>query len=176
MSDNTALPATRIYTSPGVTGRPTISTVVTVLATIYGVFEIWRAWQNNFQSQFDLLFGIFFIGGGIYGFNKTWNDSRDVVVTLDRDEAAGKTTVGLWRPFRPLLIETGLDGLTDWRHFIKVGPRDLKLHFITADLAGYPRPVRFELPRGQEVPEALRRLAPEAVTEYEELTGLKTSG
>jgi hypothetical protein len=172
MSDRGPLPSTRIYTSPGVTGRPTISTVVTVLATIYGVFEIWRAWRNGFQSQFDLLFGVFFIGGGIYGFNKTWTDARDVVVTLDRDDATGKTTVGLWRPFRNLMIETGPGGLTDWRHYVKVGPRDLKLHFIAADLAGYPRPIRFELNR-QEVPEGLRRLAPEAVTEYEETTGLR---
>jgi hypothetical protein len=175
MSDTPA-PSTRIYTSPGVTGRPTVSTVVTVLAAIYGVFEIWRAWRNNFESQFDLLFGIFFIGGGIYGFNKTWNDSRDVVVSLDRDEAAGKTVVGIWRPFRSLPIETGLDGLTNWRHFVRVGPRDLKLHFITAELPGYPRPVRFELPRGQEIPDALRKLAPEAVADYEESTGLKTAG
>jgi hypothetical protein len=173
MSDKTAVPATRIYTSAGIAGRPTASIVIVTLATIYGLFELWRAWANNFQSQFDLLFGLFFVGGGIYGFRKTWFDSRDTVVTLDRDEAAGKVAVGLWRPFRPLVVETGLDGLSGWRHFVKVGPRDLKLHFIRADLAGYPRPVQFELQRDRPAPEGLRQVAPEAVADYEETTGTR---
>ena len=143
MSDSTPLPATRVYTSPGVTGRPTVSLVIVSLAAIYGVFELWRAAANNFQNQLDLLFGIFFIGGGIYGFNKTWTDTRDTVVTIDVDKSAARTTVGLWRPFRPLLIETGPEGLSGWRHFVKLGPRDFRTHMIVADLAGYPRPIRY---------------------------------
>ena len=108
MSDSAPLPPSRVYTSPGVPGRPTVSLVIVTLAAIYGVFEIVRAALTGFQNQIDLLFGIFFIGGGIYGFNKTWTEARDAVVTFDVDRASGKTTVGLWRPFRPLLIETGL--------------------------------------------------------------------
>jgi hypothetical protein len=171
MSDSAPLPPSRVYTSPGVPGRPTVSLVIVTLAAIYGVFEIVRAVLTGFQNQIDLLFGIFFIGGGIYGFNKTWTEARDAVVTFDVDRASGKTTVGLWRPFRPLLIETGLDGVSGWRHFVKLGPRDFRTYVILADLAGYPRPIRFDLPRGKPAPEGLRRVAPGAVAEFEEATG-----
>lgn len=171
MSETPALPAGRLYTNPGIVGRPTVSIVVVSAAFIYGVFELARSFNRNFDSQMDLLFGVFFVGGGIYGFNKTWTDHRDTVLTLDLDDATGRVGLALWRPFRPAMIETTRDGLTNWRHFVKVTPRGERTHAIMVDCAGYPRPLRFEIPRGQPFPEGLRKIAPEAVAEYEELVG-----
>jgi hypothetical protein len=165
-------PPGRVYTSPGIIGRPTLSIVIVTAAAIYGVFELVRAWRGNFESQMDLLFGVFFVGGGIYGFNKTWNDNRDTVLTLDVDDATGRTALSLWRPFKPLLIETTLDRFRNWRHFVKVSPRGERAHLITAECADYPRPIRFEIQRGKPFPEGLRKVAPEAVREYEEAVGI----
>ncbi|MEO8669332.1 MAG: hypothetical protein ABI399_12495, partial [Bauldia sp.] len=118
MTDAPALPPRRVYTNPGIVGHPTLSTVVVVVAGFYGVFELVRAWQQNFQSQMDILFGVFFVGGGIYGFNKTWTDNRDTVLTLDVDDATRRADLALWRPFQPKKIATSLDALTGWRYLV----------------------------------------------------------
>lgn len=158
---------TRIYTNPGIAGRPTLSIVVVVVAALYGIFEVWRGWWRDPPDTTGLVFGLFFIGGGLYGFRKTWTDTRDLVVSLDLDEASRQAAVALWRPFRPLVLRTGLDNLTGWRHHVQIGPRDSRTHLILCDCAAYPRPLRFDLPRGQPVPDGLRKIAPEAAADFE---------
>ncbi len=162
---------TRIYDNPGLPGRPTLSIVIVTLAFLYGWFELWRAWRNNFSSQFDLMFGVLFVGGGIYGFYQTWTEARDAVVAIDADEKSDRLAISLWRPFRPMVIETTRVGVASWRHFVKVGPRDARTHMIIASVPGYPRPLRIGLAAGKPVPEGLRKIAREAVAEYEEAVG-----
>jgi hypothetical protein len=166
---------TRIYDNPGLPGRPTLSIVVVVLAFFYGLFELWNAWRANFASQLDLMFGLLFVGGGIYGFYQTWTEARDAVVAIDVDEKTDRLAFSLWRPLRPMAIETTTGGVAGWRHFVKVGPRDLRTHMIIASVPGYPRPLRIGLPAGKPVPDGLRKIAREAVAEYEEATGGKSA-
>jgi hypothetical protein len=162
---------TRIYTHPGIPGRPTLSIVVVVLAALYGIFEVVHGWWRDTPDTTGIVFGLFFIGGGLYGFQKTWTEARDVVLSLDMDEAARQAVITLWRPFRPLVIRAGLDALTGWRHYIQVGQRDSRTHLLLCDCAGYPRPLRFDFPRGQPIPDGLRRIAPEAVSDFEANAG-----
>jgi hypothetical protein len=163
---------TRVFTSAGIAGRPTASVVISALAVLYGVFEIWHASTRTPLDTTGLGFGVLFIGGGIYGLWKTWTDARDVVVSLDVDEASGAAAVALWRPFRPLVLKGPLARLSNWHHHVAVGPRDRRTHMIRCDLAAYPRPVRFEFLREVTITDGLRRIAPEAVAEFEDAIGV----
>ena len=111
MSDNAALPAPDIH-QPWRHRTADDFRAVTVLATIYGVFEIWRAVEERLSEPVRPALRRLLHRRRHLRFQQDLERLPRRVVTLDRDEAAGKTIVGLWRPFRPLVIETGLDGLT----------------------------------------------------------------
>jgi len=160
---------TRVFDNPGLPGRPTLSIVVVTLAFFYGLFELWNAWRHGFSSQIDLMFGLLFVGGGIYGFQQTWNEARDAVVAIDVDETGDRLVFSLWRPLRPMIVEA-TRGSVAWRHFVKVGPRDLRTHMILASLPGHSRPFRIGIAPDKPIPDGLRKLAPEAVAEYEQAT------
>jgi hypothetical protein len=163
---------TRVFTSAGIAGRPTASVVISALAVVYGIFEIWHASTRTPLDTTGAGFGVLFIGGGIYGVWKTWTDARDVVMSLDLDEASGDALAALWRPFRPLLLKGPLSRFTDWHHHVAVGPRDRRTHLIRCHAAGYPRPLRFEFFRDVAVTDGFRRIAPEAVAEFEDSVGV----
>ena len=96
------------------------------------------------------------------------NDSADTVATLEVDEATGASVVALWRPFWTDKLRIELARIRDWRFHVKVGKRNTRTFFIYADHPGYPRPLQFDLRRNDV--EGLRKLAPEAVKEYEAAT------
>ena len=163
----------RVYSHAGFAGRSNISMVILVVVIIYGFFELWTAFGSEAGDSTAAMFGVLFLGGGVYGIYSMWNDTRDLVSALDIDMATGRAAVTLWRPLRPLVISESTGALSGWRYWVKVAGRGAKTHFLIANLAGYPRPLYFEMVAGKPVADGLRKLAPEAVEELETNTGVR---
>jgi hypothetical protein len=162
---------TRIYTNPGYWWRNTVSLVVLVLIAIYGVWELWRA--SGVAGEEGLpgyLFGVAFVGGAAYGLWQTINDARDRVMTFDIEEASGRSLAAFWRPFWTEKLAAEPGEIHDWRLHVAIGSRNAKTFFVYADHRRYPRPLQFELRQNVDVTE-LRKIAPEAVTEYDRAIG-----
>ncbi len=97
-------------------------------------------------------------------------EARDLIAALDADEASGEAIITLWRPFRSQKIATRLDRFSDWRHYVRIGSRGERRHYLTARSADYPRQLLFELAMAKPVPQGLARLAPEAAKDFERAT------
>lgn len=166
---------TRIYENPGFAKRNNISVVVLVAVVIYGFFELYTAFLTDSQDSMAAMFGILFLGGGAYGAYTIWTESRDQVIAIDLDEAAGRAAITLWRPFRNMVVEAPIDRLTGWRHWVKVGKRNMRTHYVIFSAEGYPQPLSVELTKG-EMPEGFRKLSPAVVEEFEENTGKRAEG
>lgn len=174
---------TRIYEHRGFWNRQFISLGIIVAVMIYGAWEVWFATTGpaptggfgmlfGFGAHDGYIFGILFILGGVYAFWTLLRDSADIVASLDRNEATGETVTTLWRPLGPLKLAAGPDGLTNWRMYVKVGGRNLRIAYIYADHADYPRPLVFDVRRADLT--GLRTIAPEAVAEYEAAVAPRT--
>lgn len=161
----------RLYENKGFTRRQNISAAVLVAVVLYGFFELYVAFGSEAGDSTSAMFGVLFIGGGLYGAKTIWDEGRDLVVALD--DASGTVTVSLWRPLRELKVAAPVAALTGWRHFVKVGKRNAKVHFLTFRAPGYPHPLQIEMRPGEPVTEGLRRIAGEAVEEYEIATGIR---
>lgn len=161
---------TRIYENPGFAKRNNISVIVLVAVVIYGIFELYTAFGTGSQDQMAAMFGVLFVGGGIYGAYTIWSEARDAVTAIDVDEGAGRAAITLWRPFKSIVVEAPIDRLTGWRHWVKVGKRNMRTHFVIFNAEGYPNPLYVELTKG-EMPEDFRKLSPAVVEEFEENTG-----
>lgn len=161
---------TRIYENPGFAKRNNISVVVLVAVTIYGIFELYTAFFTGSQDQMAAMFGVLFVGGGIYGAYTIWSEARDTVMSLDLDPATERAKITLWRPFSTHVIEAPTDQLTEWRHWVKVGKRNMQTHYVIFRAPGYPHPLHVELTKG-ELPEGFRQVSPAMVEEFEENTG-----
>jgi hypothetical protein len=166
---------TRIYENPGFAKRNNISVVVLVAVVIYGIFELYSAFFTGSQDQMAAMFGVLFVGGGIYGAYTIWSEARDQVMAIDVDEAAGKVAITLWRPFTRQVVEAPIDGLTGWRHWVKVGKRNMRTHYVIFNAPGHPNPLNVELTKG-EMPDGFRKLSPAVVEEFEENTGKRAEG
>ena len=161
---------TRIYENPGFARRNNISVVVLVVVVIYGFYELWNAFGDGSQDTTAAMFGVLFVGGGIYGAYTIWTEARDQVIALDADPNTGRAAITLWRPFKNMVIDLPIDRLTGWRHWVKVGKRNMRTHFVVFNAEGYPQPLYVELTKG-EMPEGFRDLSPAVVEEFEENTG-----
>jgi hypothetical protein len=162
---------TRIFDSPKFALRLNISAVVLVVVLIYGLFELYTAFRSETPDSTGALFGIFFVGGGIWGAWQTWSDNRDKVASFDVDEAAGTGVATLWRPFSPLRVAGPLDQFTRWRFQVKVASRGLRSYHFFFRAPGYPNELQMEIQRGAKLAEVFRRIAPQAVADYEDNTG-----
>lgn len=160
---------TRIYENPGFLKRNVISLVILIAVAIYGLWELWSAFNTTGDSSMGYIFGFGFIGGAVYGAYQLINDSADLVASMDLDEATGNSVVSLWRPFRSERLERPLSDIRNWRLYVKVGQRQMRNFFIYADHPGYPRTLQFDLRRVDI--EGLRKVAPEAVEEFVSAVG-----
>ncbi len=109
------------------------------------------------QDTTAAMFGVLFVGGGIYGAYTIWTEARDQVIALDADPNTGRAAITLWRPFKNMVIDLPIDRLTGWRHWVKVGKRNMRTHFVVFNAEGYPQPLYVELTKG-EMPEGFREL------------------
>jgi hypothetical protein len=159
---------TRIYDNAGFATRANISLAVLVLVIAYGLWELYAAYGGNDPT--GGLFGVLFVGGGGYGIYTIFTDNRDLVGALDVDESAGGARLTLWQPFRKVTVEETLTAIAGWRLWTKVGSRSARAYYLLAAAPSHPRPLRFELRRGQTISDGLRRLAPEAIEDFERET------
>jgi hypothetical protein len=160
----------RIYENRGFFIRQNGSVAVLLVVIVYGVFELWRAFTSAGGDATGTMFGVLFIGGGIWGFYTLWTDGRDVIAALDADFAARQAVFTLWGPFTRKRLVESLDDVLEWRFWVKPGARGQRSFFLHAVTRSYPRPMQIELKRGEPVPDGLRQIAPAAVAEFEAMT------
>ena len=141
---------TRIYENPGFAKRNNISVIVLVAVVIYGFFELYTAFGTGSQDQMAAMFGVLFVGGGIYGGYTIWNEARDAVTAIDADFDTGRAAVTLWRPFKSMVIDVPIDRLTGWRHWVKVGKRNMRTHFVDLQRRGLPEPALRRADQGRD--------------------------
>ena len=166
---------TRVYENRGYWWRQTISAVLVIVVAIYGLWELWSAASapgttTAIGQMFGIgddryLFGIVFVGGGAIALYQLIRDATDLVASFDRDEATGVSIVALWRPFWTEKLTADLSRIHDWRFHVKIGQRNARTPLIYADHPDYPRPLQFDLRKADR--EGLRKIAPEAVADYE---------
>lgn len=112
---------------------------------------------------------IVFLLAGCLGLYRLTRDSRDRVIALHADAASGRAVLRLWSPFGGRRVRTSLDRLHNWRP--APPSRYARYPGVLADLDGRAEPLVFLLRRGAEVPEALRRLLPEAAAAFDRALG-----
>ena len=162
---------TRVYENPGFWRRAMLSMAFLFGAVAWGVWEFWSAVTGPPDAATTgYMFGALFVGGGLYALYQLAEDWRDLVPSLDLDEATGTMLATVWRPQGPLMLTGTNEQFGNWRFHVKVGKRNVRTFFAHADLAGYPRPLRFELRPAVDI-SGLRRVAPEAIAEYETAIG-----
>ena len=112
------------------------------------------------------MFGIVFVGGSLFAFRQLLEEHRDLVVTLDRNDADGTLVATVFGPFGATPLAGPVADFTGWRLYRKPVNRRTVALFILADFAGRVRPLRFDLKPSNDLA-GLRGLAPEAVAEFE---------
>jgi hypothetical protein len=158
---------TRIYENPGFWRRAILSIAFLFVAIVWGVWEFWSAATGPADAATTgYLFGALFVGGGLYALYQLAEDWRDLVSSLDFDEATGTMLVTVWQPQGPLKLAATKGQINNWRSYVKVGKRNARTFFVYADLVGYPRPLHFELRPAVDI-SGLRRIAPVAIAEHE---------
>jgi hypothetical protein len=162
---------TRILDNPGVAKRSNISIAILAAVFLYGIWELWHAATVG-GSQLDYIFGICFVGGAIYGMRTTLAETRDLVTVFDADTTSGEAALTLWRPLGSKRIETTLDQIAGWRLWVETGTRGQRSYFLLARDPAHDKTLRFELVRGMDIPDELRRIAPEAIEDFERETGV----
>ena len=163
---------TRLYGNASFARRLNIYVVVLVIVMLNGVWELWSALRAAPPDTTGLAFGAMFLLGGAYGLYQTFVDGRDLVAAFD-DLGDGNVAVTLWRPFRRLQLSAPVASVTGWRFWIKSGSGQRNFFFY-ATFPGYPRALQFELRRGEKISDGLRRIAPQAVDDFEQATGSET--
>lgn len=160
----------RILGSPGMVWRSNLSLAILSAVFAYGLWELYYAATVS-GNPTGYLFGLLFLGGAAYGLRSALAETQDLVISLDVEMASGKAAIELWRPLRMKRIDTTLDRLTGWRHWIQTASRGRRAHLLLAREASYDGILRFELQPGMEIPDELRRIAPEAIADFERATG-----
>ena len=157
----------RIYEQKGFVGRLRFSTLVLLLAALYGAWELWSATVSP-EGPASQVFGVLFIVGAVYGFGRLMHDAGNAVATLDRSDAGDRLSVTLWRPWGAKTIAGPAATFTDWRFHIAIAGRHQRLRQLRFDHAGVRGPLTIELKPGLAALDELRVLAPRAIADFEE--------
>jgi hypothetical protein len=122
-------------------------------------------------DQTGYLFGAGFIAAAIYGGYRVLSDARDTIVRIEADFASGQALVTQWRPWGLQRLATPLDQLTGWRMYVAVKRRNQPTYLLRVDHPASPRPLQIELTPAMKGLDGLRRLAPEAIEDFEVRAG-----
>ena len=159
-----------VYDDRGFIWRSWLSTVILVVAVFWGIAELVRA-QMGVSDSTGYLFGAGFIAAAAYGGYRMLADARDQIVRLAVDFDSGQAVVTQWRPWALQRLETTLDQLTGWRMFVAIKKRNQPTYLLRVNYPARPRPLHIELLPTLKAVDGLRRLAPEAIEEFEVRTG-----
>lgn len=160
----------RLLDNPGKVRRWYLFLGFFAVAFLYGLWELWLAAVVT-GSMVGYVFAAIFVGGGVYGIRSMLAEARDLAVSFDADAASGKAIIKLWRPFHMKQIDTTLDQITGWQHQVQTGPRDERSHFLLAREKSHDGVLRFALEPEMAIPDELRRIAPQAIGDFERATG-----
>jgi len=149
--------------------RSNIALAILAAVATYGLWELWHAAAVTGDMS-GYLFGIAFIGGALYGLRVTLAEARDLVVALDADPDSGQATISLWRPFRMKQIETRLDRLAGWRHWVQTNARGQHIHYLIVQDPSRDAALRLELHPGQPITDELRMIARAPIADFERET------
>lgn len=161
---------TRIYNDRGFVLRNWVSMAILAGATVWGVVEILRYLAGSSDST-GLLFGVGFLAAAAYGGYRILNDGRDAIVRLEADLDGGASVVTLWRPWGLRRLTAPLDQLHGWRMYIEMKTRSQRTYLLRVRHPDNPRPLQIELMPGRTDLEGLRRVAPEAIADFEMTVG-----
>ena len=70
-------------------------------------------------------------------------------------------------------IDTSLERITGWRHWIQTGSRGRRAFFLLAEEPSHEGALRFELRPGSAIAEELREIAPQAIADFEREAGIR---
>ncbi len=158
--------ATRIYQQRGFIARQRFSTAILLFAFFYGIWELVASFTQP-DSANNALFGVLFIGASIYGVVRLMRESGDVVSALDSIDDGRRLAVTLWLPWGSRTIAGPREQFTNWRFYIAIAKRNQATPLIRFDHPDNKRPLTILLTPDTEL-EGLRKVAPDAVADYEE--------
>jgi hypothetical protein len=100
------------------------------------------------------------------------NGARDWVIAMDMEEETGKVVIWLWGALGARRIKTEIHRLSNWRYTTSGRSERARFRRILTDLKGRRRPLIFDVRITHPVPDGLRRVAPQAVADYERDVGI----
>ncbi len=163
---------TRIFDDRGFAIRNWISTAILVVAIIWGIIELVRA-AKGMSDQTGYLFGAGFIAAAAYGGYRMLAEARDAIIRFDVDFGSGQSVATLWRPWGLQRLTVPLDALSGWRLYVSMRTRSQRSFLLRVNHPANPRPLYFDLKPGITKIDGLRRLAPEAIVDFERDSGGK---
>jgi len=163
----------RIHDDTVVVTRSNISLAIAVAAFVFGVWELWHAATVSGATD-GYFFGITFLAAAAFALRMTLTETRDLVIAFDADKESGQAAISLWRPFRNKRIETRIEHITGWRHWIQTKSRGRRAYFLLAEEPSHESTLRFELRPGSAITKELREIAPGAIADFEREAGIQS--
>jgi hypothetical protein len=160
----------RLFNDRGMTLRSWISVAVLIGAVIWGGVEIMRA-VTGASDETGYLFGLGFLGASAYGLYRMLADTRDTILRIEADFASGQSVISLWRPWGPVRLAAPLAALSNWRMYVSMRRKNQPVFLLMVDHPSSPRPLQIDLAGAVKDLDGLRRVAPEAIEEFEIRTG-----
>lgn len=157
---------TRIYNDRGLVVRNWVSIAILVGAVLWGILEIVR-YRSGASDSTGLLFGIGFLAAAAYGAYRIVTDTRDSIVRIETDFDSGQSQIMLWQPWGMRRLAASRGQLGEWRMYISMKTRTQRSYLLRVNHPANPRPLQIELMPGKTDLDGLRRLAPEAIAEFE---------
>ena len=164
----------RIHDDAVVATRSNISLAVAVAAFVFGIWELWHAATVSGATD-GYFFGITFLAAAAFALRMTLTETRDLVIAFDADKESGEAVISLWRPYRNTRIETKLERMTGWHHWIQTKSRGRRAFFLVAEEPLHEGTLRFELRPGTEITKELREIAPGAIADFEREAGVQSN-
>jgi hypothetical protein len=166
---------TRLYESPGHRLRTRISLIILIGLILLGIwYLVFRALAAppGIAGLGPWALSIAFIVAGVAGLVRVLNGARDWVIAMDMEEETGKVVIWLRGALGARRIKTEIHQLCNWRYSAAGRSGRARFRRILADLKGRRRPLIFDVRLAHPVPDGLRRVAPQAVADYERDVGI----
>jgi hypothetical protein len=161
----------RVFDDRGMALRSWLSVAILAGAVVWGAVEIVRV-QTGAADDTGYLFGFGFLAAAAYGAKRLLDDSRDALVRLEVDFEGGQSVATLWRPWGLQRLAAPISQLSGWNLYISVKTRQQHTYLLRFMHPARPaRPLHIVLPPAMTALDGLRRLAPQAIEDFEIRTG-----
>lgn len=158
---------TRVFDDRGMAMRNWISAAVLAGAILWGIVEIGRT-LVGVADDTGYLFGFGFLAAAAYGAKRLLDDSRDSLVRLEVDFGSGESVATLWRPWGLQRLTAPVGRLSGWNFYIAVKTRQQRTYLLRFTHPARPDwPLQIVLAPGMTALDGLRRLAPQAIEDFE---------